>query len=65
MKEDYRPFTEILTHPKTHLYYCGPAMGIPQQVIAALKDGLTQLGENAENIFSDMNKNKRIHIEAY
>eukprot|EP01105_Mastigella_eilhardi_P001514 TRINITY_DN11815_c0_g1_i1.p1 TRINITY_DN11815_c0_g1~~TRINITY_DN11815_c0_g1_i1.p1 ORF type:complete len:1178 (-),score=254.25 TRINITY_DN11815_c0_g1_i1:998-4531(-) len=54
-----------------HLYYCGPALGIPQQVIAAMREALHQSGTPAHDkndvdaALDRMQQSKRITIEAY
>ncbi|KAH3760868.1 Fe-hydrogenase 2 [Pelomyxa schiedti] len=60
---------DLVARQGCRVYYCGPAMGVPQQVLQAVKDCLRATGgwteQQADRLIEDMLREKRISVEAY
>jgi iron-only hydrogenase group A len=69
VKESPKLAYEFLRHPNSWIFYCGPAMGIPQEVVGGFKAALIREGgfteEAAEEFMQKMESEKRINIESF
>lgn len=69
VKENPKLAFEFLKHPNSWIFYCGPAMGIPQEVVGGFKAALIREGkfteEDAEEFMQKMESEKRTCIESF
>nr|ANM86868.1 Fe-hydrogenase 2 flavodoxin-fused protein [Stygiella incarcerata]ANM86884.1 Fe-hydrogenase 2 [Stygiella incarcerata] len=67
--EEPKKCYEIVKYPNTHMYYCGPAMGIPETIVESMKGAMVKIGgvsaADAEAAIAKMKKEGRLNIEAY